>query len=56
VHHDEQVLVVGGRVGDGGLEGEQLRDAQIPPVGELAALSFGLAGPVFADAGLPTVR
>jgi hypothetical protein len=38
VDHDEQLLVVGERLGEGLLQAQQLRDAEIPPVGELLSL------------------
>src|SRR5207302_4229604 len=44
--------VVGHRLRDGGLEREQLRDAEVLPVGEIAALAFGFAGLMLAHGGL----
>src|SRR5439155_19191404 len=49
VDHDEQQLVVGHGLRDRGLEGQELGDAQVLPVGEIAALAFGLTRSRVAD-------
>jgi hypothetical protein len=54
--HDEQQLVVGQGLGQGPLKGEQLGDAQILPVGDVAILpsrSFLAFVALVADGALP---